>query len=152
MTSAASKRRQTDQTRRPGATATGKKATLYGFDCEQHLASDETETVMIWATADRAGAVAAVREATERFAELLEMEEGDEIDEWDLLPGKIPIEVRRYGGAMSMGVPTISIQAITKIDSARPSADHFRLPAESEGFTTMTLKEMMMQWTPDEED
>ena len=62
----------------------------------------------------------------------------------ELVPGKVPIEVRTYQMDPMEG-PKMDIQAITKISETKPAAEKFIPPGEAEGFTRSSMKEMMMQ-------
>jgi hypothetical protein len=126
------------------ARPTGKKMKLYGFDCEQYLVNTDEEMLSIWATKDRSGIVGEVNRASARFDELFQTEGDDDVDEWELVPGQIPVEVRTYAGAMMMDEPTLTIQAITSIQKKKPSADKFNVPGEKEGFTKGSMMEIMM--------
>jgi hypothetical protein len=137
---------------RYNARPTGKKMNLSGFDCEQYLANTDEGMVSIWAANDRSGVVGEVDRASQKLEELFQTEEDDEVDEWDLVPGKIPVEVRRYSGVVMMEEPILRIQAITKIQKKKPSAEKFKVPGESEGFTRGSMMDMMMQMTPDDSE
>jgi len=138
-------REKTKEPDQYSARPTGKKMNLYGFDCEQYLATTDEGMLSIWAANDQSGVVGEVSRASKRFEDLFQTEEDDEVDEWDLVPGKIPVEVRRYSGLVMMEEPTLRIQAITKIQKKTPSADKFKVPGEDQGFTRGSVMEMMMR-------
>jgi hypothetical protein len=74
----------------------------------------------------------------------------EDIDEWKLVPGKVPVQVRTYSFSMMMGDPVLNIRSITKIENKKPSPDKFRVPGEKEGFTKGSIQDIMMQMMPDD--
>jgi hypothetical protein len=99
--------------------------------------------MMIWATDDGKGLSKHVASATQKMKSLFPSSGDEEKDEWELLPGKIPIVVKTYNS--SMNGSNIEIQEITKISKENPPAGKFTPPGKAQGFTTRSMKEMMMQ-------
>lgn len=128
----------------PVVIPTGKRMKKYGFDCEQYMIEEENKVMVIWASDDVSGLAKKVENISEKMNAVFQTDGDTEKDEWELVPGKLPIEVRSYEMDMMSG-PEIEIQAITKIAKSTPPAEKFSLPAESEGFTRGSMKDMMMQ-------
>ncbi len=146
------KREKAQKTDHEKPRPTGKKISLYGFACEQYMVNTDEGVLSIWAAPDQSGVVGEVSRTSRRFEEHFQMEEDDDVDEWDLVPGKIPVEVHRYAGGMMMEEPRLTIQAITKIEKKKPSADKFKVPGDKEGFTKGSMMEMMMEMAPDDSE
>ncbi len=129
----------------PGAEAkfTGKEKNINGFNCKQYLVEYGDNIMMIWATDDSKGLSKHVASATQKMKSLFPSSGDEEKDEWELLPGKIPIVVKTYNS--SMNGSNIEIQEITKISKENPPAGKFTPPGKAQGFTTRSMKEMMMQ-------
>ncbi|MGB5872428.1 MAG: hypothetical protein WBH56_01775 [Bacteroidota bacterium] len=144
-----------EKTKKPSqysARPTGRKMNLYGFDCEQYVVNTDEAMLSIWAAKDQSGVVGEVNRVSRKFDELFQTDEDEDVDEWDLVPGKIPVEVRRYSGVVMMEEPALRIQAITKIEKKTPSADKFSVPGVDQGFRRGSMMEMMMQMAPDESE
>jgi hypothetical protein len=124
--------------------STGKRMNRNGFDCEQYLIEKEEEVIAIWASDDLPRVAERVYRMAEQFAAIFPSDSDEDRDEWELVPGKIPIEVRTYRMSM-MERPEIEIQAITGIKETKPPADKFTPPGENEGFTRGPMMEMMEQ-------
>jgi hypothetical protein len=122
----------------------GKKAQKYGFSCEQYMVQKEEEIQTVWVTGDVSGLTQKMKGVSEQMEKIFPSEAGDNNDEWDLIPGKIPIETRTYRASMTDG-PEIAIEATTKIDQTMPPAEKFTPPGQSEGFTTGSMADMMQQ-------
>lgn len=131
------------------ARPTGKKKKLYGFDCEEYRVNNDEEVITIWASADKLGITKEVKRFSERFDKLFNTGDDEGFNEWELISGKIPIQVRRLSSSMEMGEPVVVIQTITKIDNKKPPAEKFRVPSEDEGFTKSSMMDMMMQLMPE---
>ncbi len=124
--------------------ATGKKAKKYGFDCEQYIMEGDEDVIMLWASDDVQGLAQKTQALSEKLSSIFPDEDEQEKDEWELIPGKIPVEVRTFR-MDPMDGPTINIEAITKINKTKPAANKFIPPGKAEGFTRSSMKEMMMQ-------
>ncbi len=133
------------------AKPTGKKMMLNGFNCEEYLITKEDEYITIWASGDKSEIVNEVDRISRKFDNLFRTGEDEEVDEWQLIPGKIPVQVKTYRSSMMTGEPSLTIQTITGIENRKPSADKFRVPGENEGFTKGAMMDMMMQMMPQEE-
>lgn len=132
------------------AKPTGQKMKLYGFNCEEYGIVKDGEFITIWASGDRPEIVNEIDRISGKFDEMFKTGEDEDIDEWQLVPGKIPVQVKTYRSDM-MGEPSITIQAITGIENRKPSADKFRVPGQDEGFTKGSMMEMMKQMMPGDE-
>lgn len=131
----------------PTAEATGKTMKKHGFDCRQYLIQQEDETMAVWASSEYRDLAEIISRITKEWDEAFAMEdegEDEEADEWELLPGQVPVEVRAYQGGM-MGTPSMSVTAITGIEKRTPPAEVFRVPDESDGFTRQSMMELMQQ-------
>ncbi len=138
------------QTKKINVTATGKKQNISGFECSQYFAESEEDLKVIWATDDLPGLSKSLRKNFERYMEQMQAifpsEEGDSQDEWDLVDGKIPVEVRSMHSGMDMrGTPEIEVTLLTKIARQKPPAEKFIPPSAAEGFTYGSMKDMMSQ-------
>jgi len=127
---------------RPKAMATGRKMQKYGFNCEEYLITTENEIQVIWASSDIAGLAEKVEDFSAKMNDLFPSEDEVETDEWELVPNKIPVEVRTYETDM-MSNPVIKVQAITGIEKKQPPADKFKIPGKAEGFSQGSMKDMM---------
>jgi len=131
----------------PKAEPTGKKMQKYGFDCTQYLIKKEDETVSVWASKEHPDLAERISTLSKEWEEAFAMgDEGEEeeADEWELLPGRIPVEVRAYQGGM-MGTPEMNVTVITGIEQSKPPAEVFRVPGQSDGFTHQSMKDLMQQ-------
>ena len=137
---------------------TGKKATKYGMACEQYVITqdngedeaEDQEVRVIWAAKDNPDLVKLMEKTKKDFAKMFPTESGEtEIDEWDILPGKIPVEVRTYRPSLA-GNAEISVTAVTKIEKKSPPPDKFHVPSEKEGFKHGTMQDMMSEMMPGE--
>jgi hypothetical protein len=88
---------------------------------------------------------AAAENISEKFSKIFNMGEDEETDEWSLVKGKIPVEVREMSQDMEMGEPNFNITSILKIESKTPPADKFYVPGEEDGFTYGSFSYMMEQ-------
>lgn len=129
---------------KPVVESTGKKATKYGFNCEQYLIKTEEEIQLVWATKSTAGLSQKMKSFTKQIETMFPSESGESEDEWDLIPGKMPIETRIFRQGM-MSDPEIEVEATTKIVETMPPAEKFIPPGEKEGFTTGSMADMMKQ-------
>ena len=122
---------------------TGKKKTINGFDCEGYRIESEEQVVIIWASDDSFGISKEVERMSEKLGQIMNMgTEEDESGEWEYVPGKIPVQVQTFISGM-MGEPTISYEIINKIENKKPSPEKFHIPGKSEGFTEMSVMDMM---------
>ncbi|MFA9370224.1 MAG: hypothetical protein ACERIH_00765 [Labilibaculum antarcticum] len=136
-------------------TETGRKMIKYGQKCTEYLLEDEQEVMVIWASDDILGLALKAKSMSDKLAEIFPSMEEEEQDEWELVSGKIPIEVRTFRLDIMAGA-NMEIQAITRISKTTPPAEKFILPAEAVGFERSSFKEMMKQaqqtmWGEEEE-
>lgn len=124
--------------------STGKEMNKYGYKCDQYMIEGDKEVITIWASDDILGLAKKVQSVSDKLSDIFPSEDEEDKDEWELVPGKIPIEVRTYQMDPMEG-PKMEIQAITKINETKPPAEKFISPGEAEGFTRSSMKEMMMQ-------
>ena len=141
-------KRKNDAPLKAEARPTGKKMKIYGFNCEEYRVAQEEKVISIWAATDTKGIVKAVERVSRTIGDLFNTDDDEEVDEWQLVPGKIPVQVRKISSSGMTGEPVVLIQAITKIETKKPSADKFKIPGEKEGFTKGSMIEMMMQMAP----
>jgi hypothetical protein len=128
------------------ANPTGKKMTINGFNCELYTIKKEEGAITgVWAAPDDMKITAAAENISEKLSKIFNMGEDEETDEWSLVSGNIPVEVREMSFDMSMGEPSFSITSIQKIERKTPPADKFYVPGESEGFTHGSYSDMMKQ-------
>ena len=128
------------------ANSTGKKMSINGFDCELYITKKEEGNITgVWAAPDDMKITAAAENISEKFSKIFNMGEDEETDEWSLVKGKIPVEVREMSQDMSMGEPSFSITSIQKIERKTPPADKFYVPGEKDGFTHGSFSDMMKQ-------
>lgn len=141
--------------RAPGQVeSTGKSMKKYGYECDQYMIESDDKIIAVWATDDKSGLSKIVRGISDKLSDIFPDEDEEEIDEWKLLPGKIPIEVRLYR-LNQIDMPKIEIQAITGMKATKPPAEIFIPPGASEGFTKSSMKELMhqmMEMMPDDEE
>jgi frataxin-like iron-binding protein CyaY len=133
------------------AQLTGNKMKLNGFNCEEYRVNKNEDVTLIWASNDKFGIIKEINRVSNKFDELFKSSEDEGVDEWQLVPGKIPVQVRTYTSSMMMGEPVLFIQSITKIEKKKPSADKFRVPGKKEGFTKGSMMDMMMEIMPSDE-
>jgi hypothetical protein len=130
----------------PAANPTGKKMSINGFDCKLYITKKEEGNITgVWAAPDDMKITAAAENISEKFSKIFNMGEDEETDEWSVVKGKIPVEVREMSQDMSMGEPSFSITSIQKIERKKPPADKFYVPGEKEGFTHGSFSDMMKQ-------
>ncbi len=125
----------------PEVKYTGKEMNKNGFNCKQYLVEQSDNVMMIWAADDNKGVSKNIGSATQKMKSLFPSSGQEEKDEWELLPGKIPIVVETYNS--SINGSHIEIQQITKISKENPPAGKFTPPGKAEGFTTRSMKGMM---------
>jgi hypothetical protein len=131
------------------ARPTGKKMNLYGFNCEEYRVEMDEELISIWASSSNAGIAKEFERVSNKYDKIFKSDDED-IDEWKLVPGKVPVQVRTYSLSMMMGDPVLNIRNVTKIENKKPSPDKFRVPGKKEGFTKGSIQDIMMQMMPDE--
>jgi hypothetical protein len=128
------------------ANPTGKKMTINGFNCELFTVKNEEGNITgVWAAADDMKITGEVERISGKISKMFDMGEDEETDEWSLVKGKIPVEVREMSQDMEMGEPNFTITSILKIESKAPPADKFYVPGEKEGFTHGSFSDMMKQ-------
>ena len=125
----------------PEVKYTGKEKNINGFNCKQYLVEQGDNVMMIWAADDNEGVSKNIGNATQKMKSLFPSSGEEEKDEWELLPGKIPIVLKTYNS--SMDGSHIEIQEITKISKENPPAGKFTPPGKAQGFTTRSMKDMM---------
>ncbi len=140
----AMKEKMGDQESKQQIVATGKKMNKFGYKCEQYMIESAHEVMTIWASADQLGLAKKAQSVSEKLAKIFRTDEQKNKDEWELVSGKIPIEVRTYQMDPMAGAK-MEIQAITKINKTNPPAKKFIPPGEAEGFSRSSFKEMMNQ-------
>lgn len=133
------------------AISTGKKMKISGFNCEEYRVNKDSDVIAIWATLDEYGLVKKVEQVSQKLDELFKSDDDEDVDEWQIVSGKIPIQVRTYTTSTMMGEPTLIIKTITKIEKKKPSADKFKIPGVNEGFTQGSMMDMMMQRMSEEQ-
>ena len=133
------------------AQLTGKKMKIYGFNCEEYRVNKNEDVILIWASNDKSGIIKEINRVSNKFDELFKSSEDEGVDEWQLVPGKIPVQVRTYTSSMMMGEPVLLIQSITKIEKEKPPVEKFRVPGKKEGFTKGSMVDMMMEIMPKDE-
>ena len=121
---------------------TGKEKNINGFDCKQYMIQQGDEITMVWATDDSKGLSKHIEGISQKMKSLFDPG-STEKDEWELLPGKIPIVVRTYDN--SMDGASIKVEEIKNISNKKPPAGVFSPPGKAQGFKTQSMKEMMMQ-------
>ncbi|RMG81777.1 MAG: hypothetical protein D6707_04190 [Bacteroidetes bacterium] len=131
------------------AKSTGRKMKKYEFDCEQYIIDTEKEIISLWVTDDTFSIIPKIHQATKKITAIFPSDGNEDIDEWELVPGKIPVVVSKFKLDM-MNEPVLEISAITKIVKTKPSADKFHIPGNKDGFTTGSMQDMMKQMMPDE--
>jgi len=129
---------------------TGKEMNKYGYKCDQYMVEGKHEVMTIWASDDRLGLAKKAKSVSEKLSKMFPSTNKEEKDEWELVAGKIPIEVRTYQMDPMIGA-RMEIQAITKIKETKPPAEKFISPGEAEGFSRSSFKEMMMQMMHEQE-
>lgn len=125
-------------------TSTGKTMTKYGFKCEQYMIEGDNEVMIIWASDDRLGLAKKAKAVSEKLSKMFPSMDEEKKDEWELVNGRIPIEVRTYH-MNAMSGASMEIQAITKIEKTNPSDEKFIVPGEADGFKRSSFKNMMNQ-------
>ena len=128
------------------ANPTDKKMTINGFNCELYTIKKEEGIIIgIWAAPDEMKITGAAEKISEKFSKIFNMGNDEEIDDWSLVRGKIPVEVREMSLDISMNEPSFSITSIQKIERKTPPADKFYVPGEKEGFTHGSYSDMVKQ-------
>ena len=139
------KQSSVEQTAKP----TGKKMTINGFSCELYMIEGEDYGGMgIWAASDDMNITGNIERMTGKFAKMFNMGEEDQPDEWSLIDGKIPVEVRQMSSDMAMGMPGFEITSIEKIEKKKPPVEKFYVPVEKDGFTRVSYSDYMKQMMP----
>lgn len=126
------------------ARPTGKKAKMHDFDCEQYIVEKENEVTVVWAANDIGGVTGKIQAVSSKMADAFSSGDDEDDDEWEFVPGKIPVEVRTYR-VNEWGSPEMHIMAITKIEQTTPPKDKFVLPEAAKGFTKTSMSDMMQQ-------
>jgi len=122
--------------------STGKNMNKYGYKCDQYIIEGDQEVITVWATDDILGLSEKLQAVSSKLSEIFPSEDMEDEDEWELVPGKITIEVRTYQMDPMEG-PRVETRAITKINETKPPAEKFIPPGDAEGFTRSSMKEMM---------
>lgn len=124
--------------------STGREMIKYEHRCSEYLLEDEQEVMVIWASDDNMDLAKKAKSMSDKFDEIFPSMGEDEQDEWELVAGKIPVEVRTFR-LDAMGGAKMEIQAITRITKTKPPVEKFILPSEAVGFERSSFKEMMTQ-------
>ena len=103
----------------------------------------------MWAVADKEIADKVVQ-ATNKLDEVFQSEDDSDIDEWQLVQGNIPVEVRTPSASM-MDDYSVNIKSIKSIRKEKPSHDKFIVPGKTDGFEITSMMEMMQQMMPQDE-
>ena len=132
------------------AIKTGKKMTVNGFNCELYLIENEDDgTTGIWAAADNMKITGDVEKISEKVSKIFISADDEDTDEWSLVRGMIPVEVREMNiGGEYTSEPVFNISSIQKIEKKTPPADKFYVPGEKDGFTRMSFSDMMGKMMP----
>jgi len=123
--------------------STGKKMELFGFRCDGYNAYQGEEVMFIWASDDKVGIVKEIKSISEKFDKIFKNDDEDDINEWDLIPGKIPVQVIKISSSGMYGEPVMNIVSITNIEKKQPPKDKFYIPGDKEGFSRSTMMDMM---------
>lgn len=121
--------------------ATGRIRTINGFECEEFIGYQNESVVSYWMAEPDKNQYDEMKKMGVKLGEIFQDEE-EEINEWEIIPGKIPIEIRTL---FMFGEPTISIETIEKIESKSPPSEIFNVPGKSEGFTKMNMMDVMQE-------
>jgi hypothetical protein len=128
------------------ANQTGEKMSINGFNCELYtIKKEEGNITGVWAAPDDLKITGDVERISEKFSKIFNLGDDEETNEWSLVRGKIPVEVREMSLDRSMSEPSFSITSIQKIERKTPPADKFYVPGEKEGFTHGSFSDMMKQ-------
>ena len=128
------------------ANPTGKKMSINGFDCELYITKKEEGNITgVWAAEDDMKITAEAERITGKISKMFNMGEDEQTDEWSLVKGKIPVEIRKMDQDMSTGEPTFSITSVLKIERKTPPSDKFYVPGKEDGFTHGSFSDMMKQ-------
>jgi hypothetical protein len=124
----------------------GKKMTINGFKCELYTIKDEEGSITgVWAAEDDMKITAEAERITGKISKMFNMGEDEQTDDWLLVKGKIPVEIRKMDRDMSTGEPNINITSILKIERKTPPSDKFYVPGKGDGFTQGSFSDMMNQ-------
>ncbi|MFC2084627.1 hypothetical protein ACFLS9_06195 [Bacteroidota bacterium] len=130
--------------------STGKKKEISGFDCEQFMVENAPNTMVIWATDDIPELVESAEDISENLKVMFQDEGKKDVDEWELVKGKVPMEVRSFESNMFVD-PKISFTVTTLIEEITPPAGKFIPPGEAEGFKKGTMGDFMQDMMKDME-
>ena len=133
------------------AKPTGNNKKINGFECEEYYVKTDDKTMMLWASPDKIGITKEIQKFSKKFDQIFNSDEKEGIDEWSIISGRIPIQVRKLSYSMELDEPVMIIQTITKIDKKKPSSSVFKVPGVNEGFTKSSMMDMMMQLMPSED-
>lgn len=126
----------------PSVTKTDQRRTILDLATQLYIAKSNTKTKGIWATSEDKELAAKFSEAGKVFKAAFDMQGGNEIEEWHLLPGKFPVVTATYKESM-MGTASVKVQRYTKIDKRQPPENKLMPPGKNEGFTEGTMMDMM---------
>lgn len=122
--------------------ATGKEKDINGFNCKQFIIQHGDDVTMVWAADDNKGISKRLKNLSENMKSIFKSPDNEK-DEWDLLPGKMPVEVRTYRSDMNDSY--INVEEVKNIKHEQPPAGIFTPPGKAQGFTTHSMKDMMRQ-------
>lgn len=122
--------------------STGKTDKINGFNCEEYRGNVDEEFISIWVSNDNMEIIKEVSDVSKSFDKMFPSEDDGDYDEWELIQGKIPVQVKSL---VIIDNPILTIQSITNIEKKKPSNEKFRIPGEKEGFKKVSMMEMMMQ-------
>jgi hypothetical protein len=121
---------------------TGEKKQISGLNCSQFRVSKGEEIMDLWVTEDSFGLFNDVIRISKKFEELYNTDNDNEFDEWQILPGQIPVQLSTFTESIS-GEPVIVIRKITKIENKKSPVEKFYIPGDKEGFTKGSFMDMM---------
>ncbi len=128
---------------------TGKKDKINEFVCDEYSGYFDDVAIYVWAASDKEVAKE-VASVTSRFEKVFQAEDDKGIDEWQLVEGKIPFQVRTPSLSM-MDDYSVNIKSIKSIKKEKPSPDKFKVPGKADGFEKTSMMEMMQQMMPEDE-
>lgn len=139
---------KTGKPEKPKVVATGKKKKIGEWMCEQYLVEKPGEFEVIWAAEDREGLRKRLEDLAQKIDKMMpdeEEESGVKWDEFDLIPGKLPVETRRFHFSPYSGSADMEIETITGIERRDPPAEIFKVPGKAQGFKVQNMQEMMQE-------
>ena len=114
---------------------------------KEYYVKTDDKTMMVWVSPDKIGITKEIKKFSEKFDHIFNSDDEEGIDEWSVISGSIPIQVRKLSYSMESDEPVIIIQTITKLDKKKPSSSVFTVPGVNEGFTKSSMMDMMQTMT-----